>query len=320
MQYQAINFKQKFPWFGKLSARKNFAKEQKHVVMHTLQAAQVQLVYNIRSTAYTIKEIEGRIAILHKYIRLARQNIKLYTDSISTDNMSHADSIRAELSLSKIDIRKEHYKALLKAQNEKLNYLVQKKVSKVSNTLRMEKPKSLRHYLAGVRKNPSYHQKLAKLDVAKANKHLVDLETNPDPYVKVGYYNRADFPDYASVTVGVSMPIYGTEALNSEIAKLEALSSQSESLDFKAFLQSEVRTHYANLTEAYRIYNIIQNKSLPQLQHMLELSSSAIEEGSDLFSYTNILEQKLALEEERISIMAEYMRTVAKLKSLTGSL
>ena len=65
-------------------------------------------------------------------------------------------------------------------------------------------------------------------------------------------------------------------------------------------------------------HKIIQNKSLPQLQHMLELSSSAIEEGADLFTYTNILEEKLALEEECIAIKAEYMRTNAKLKALTG--
>ena len=57
-----------------------------------------------------------------------------------------------------------------------------------------------------------------------------------------------------------------------------------------------------------------KDKSLPQLQHMLELSASAIEEGADLFNYTNILEQKLALEEERISIMAEFMRTQVQTK------
>ena len=91
--------------------------------------------------------------------------------------------------------------------------------------------------------------------------------------------------------------------------------SRSRSL---AFLESEIRANYAKLKEAYRIYHIIQAKSLPQLGHLLELSSSAIEEGADLFTYTNILEQKLALEEESIAIKAEYLRTKAKLKALTG--
>jgi len=318
MQYQAINFKQKFPWFGKLDARKNVVLEEKHVILHSLEAAQVALAYNIRTTAYTIKELELRIGIIHKYMQLAKQNIKLYTDYISVDSMSHADSVVAELSLSKLEVRAERYTSILKSQKEKLRYLVQKKVNKISDTLKIKKPKSLNFYLAGVRKNPNYHMKLAQNDVARANKSLVDLDKHPDPYVQVGYFNRTDFPDFASVSVGISLPIYGTEELNSEIAQKEALARQSESLDYKFLLKSQIRENYAKLTEAYKIYKILQHKSLPQLDHMLELSSSAIEEGGDLFTYTNILEQKLALEEERIAIMAESMRTVAKLKSLTG--
>ena len=318
MQYNAVNFQQKFPWFGKLAARKTYAQEQKHVVLDSYDAARVQLALQIRTTAYTIKEIEARIAILHRYSQLSRQNIKLYTDTIATDSMSHADSISAELSLSRIEIRSERYTSLLKSQKEKLSYLVQKKTMTISDRLRINKPGSLQRYLHKISNNPTYRMKLSQNRVANANKALLDLEVNPDPYVKVGYFNRQEYNDFASVTVGFSMPLYDTEELNSEIARKEALSSLSASLDYKAFLESEIRANYAKLKEAYRIYHIIQVKSLPQLKHLLELSSSAIEEGADLFTYTNILEQKLALEEESIAIKAEYLRTKAKLKALTG--
>ena len=53
---------------------------------------------------------------------------------------------------------------------------------------------------------------------------------------------------------------------------------------------------------------------------MFELSQSGIQRGGDLFTYTSLLDQKLALEEELTSIKAEYLRTDAKLKSLTGAL
>ncbi|HFQ60849.1 MAG TPA: TolC family protein [Epsilonproteobacteria bacterium] len=318
MQYQAVNFKQKFPWFGKLDARKKVAQEQKDVVFHSLTSAQVELAYKIRMTSYTIKELEARIHILKRYMHLAKQNIELFTQYIATDAMSHADSVNAELSLSNIEIRAQRYISILKSQKEKLNYLVQRRIKNISDTLKIKKPKSLYYYLAQLKKNPQYHMKLAKYDVARARKNLIDMDKHPDPYVKVGYFNRPDYPDYATISVGVSLPIYGTEELNSEIAQKEALASQSESIDYKSFLDSEIRVNYVKLTEAYRIYNIIQHKSLPQLNHMLELSASAIEEGASLLTYTNTLEQKLALEEERISIMAEFMRTQAKLKSLTG--
>ena len=320
MQYQSVNYTQKFPWFGKLDAKKSVTQEQKRVVLDSYNAAKVQLALQIRSTSYTIKELEARIHILHKYIQLAKQNIKLYNDTIATNGMSHADSITAELSLSKIEIRQERYKSLLKSQKEKLSYLVQRRVTKINDKLKMKRPNSLQRYLAKKANNPTYRMKLSQNRVANANQTMVDLEANPDPYVKVGYFNRSDYEDYASVSVGFSLPIFDTEELNSEIARKEALSTVSDSLDYKAFLESEIRANYAKLKEAYRIYHIIQNKSLPQLGHMLELSSAAIEEGADLFTYTNILEQKLALEEESIAIKAEFLRTKAKLSALTGEI
>ena len=162
--------------------------------------------------------------------------------------------------------------------------------------------------------------KLSEKNVANANKAIQDLSINPDPYVKVGYFNRTDYPDYASVTVGISLPLYGSEKLRSEAARKEVLAAASDSLDYKSSLESEIDTIYAKLTEAYQVYNIIQNESLPQLEHMFELSQSGIQKGGDLFTYTNLLEQKLALEEQRISIKADFLRTQARLKSLIGEL
>lgn len=162
--------------------------------------------------------------------------------------------------------------------------------------------------------------KLSEQNVADANKAIQDLNINPDPYVKVGYFNRTEFPDYASVTIGISLPLYGSEKLRSEAARKEVLAATSASLDYRSSLESEINTMYAKLNEAYQIYNIIQNESLPQLGHMFELSQSNIQSGGDMFAYTNLLEQKLALEEERASIKAEYLRTEARLKSLIGEL
>jgi len=320
MQYNAINIKQKFPWFGKLDARKTFTQAQKNVIMNSYETAKIALVEEIRMTAYTMKELEERIRIINRYKTLAKQNIDLYTAYASTENKSHTSSMSASLMLSKIKIRAERYKTILKSQRAKLKYLVQEKISSISDTLQIKSPKPLGRYLSKLQNNPKYKMKLSEHKVADANKALHDLSITPDPYVKVGYFNRTEYPDYASITVGFSLPLYGSEKLNSEAARKEALAAQSASLDYRYSLESEITIMYAKLTETYQIYNIIRNESLPQLEHMFELSQSSIQNGGDLFAYTNLLEQKLALEEELISIKAEYLRTTAKLKSLTGAI
>lgn len=320
MQYNAINFKQQFPWFGKLDARKTFTQAQKRVMMDSYEAAKTALAEEIRMTAYTMKELEDRISIVNRYKTLAQQNIDLYTAYASAENKSHTDSMSASLMLSKIKIRAERYQMILKSQKAKLKYLVQGKVSTVSDSLKIKRPKPIGSYLSKIDNNPKFKMKLSERNVADANKAIHDLSVTPDPYVKVGYFNRKEYPDYASVTVGISLPLYGSEKLNSEAARKEALAAQSASLDYRYSLESEITIMYAKLNEAYRIYTILHNESLPQLEHMFELSQSNIQNGGDLFAYTNLLEQKLALEEELVSIKAEYLRTTAKLKSLTGAI
>ncbi len=320
MQYQSVNFKQKFPWFGKLDARKTYTQAQRSVILDSYDAAKVKLAEEIRMTAYTMKELEERIHILNKYKAVAKQNIDLYTSYASTENKSHTSSMSASLLFSKIKIRSQRYKAVLKTQKARLKYLVQGNVNTVSDRLKIKRPKSLRHYLSKLHNNPRYHMTLSAKEVATANKNIQDLNINPDPYVKVGYFNRQDYPDYASVTVGFSVPLYGTEELESEAARKEVLAATSASLDVESSLKSEIETMHAKLREAYMIYDIIQNDSLPQLEHMFELTQSSIQSGGDLFAYTNLLEQKLSLEEERTSIKAEYLRTEAKLRSLTGAI
>lgn len=216
MQYQAINFKQKFPWFGKLDARKTYMQTQRSFILNSYESAKVKLAEEIRMTAYTLKELEERIKILNRYKAVAQQNIELYTSYASTQISSHTNSMSASLMLSKIKVRSQRYKAILKTQKAKLKYLVQSNVNTISNPLTINKPRSLQNYLSRLHNNPKYHMTQSQKNIASANKAIQDLKITPDPYVNVGYFNRQEFPDYASVTVGFSLPLYGTEKLRSE--------------------------------------------------------------------------------------------------------
>ncbi|BAF71648.1 TolC family protein [Sulfurovum sp. NBC37-1] len=320
MQYQAINVKQRFPWFGKIDAREHFTRAQKNVILDSYDIARIKLAEEIRTTSYTILEIKERLRIIGEYERLTKQNIALYDAYTATDSKSHSNSMSAELMLSRLQIRNERYRSVLKSQEAKLAYLVQKKNPFVSDSLHMRKPKSLQYYLTRLEHNPAYHRTVSQTKVANANRRIKELESNPDPFVQVGYFNRQEYEDYASVAVGFALPILGSEKLETEAARKEVLAAKSAALDYHAALESEIRVNYAQMKEAYHIYRIIQNDSMPKLKHMFELNEASIESGEDLFTYTNLLEQKLDLDEERIVAKAQYLRSVAKLKSLIGNI
>ena len=320
MQYQAINYKQRFPWFGKLDAKERYTYALKDVISDDYEISKVKLAQQIKLTAYTIIEIKERISIVKNYEKLTQQNIALYDAYTATDTMNHSNSMAAELLLSRLHIRMERYRAVLSSQKAKLSYLVQKKNISIAQHLSVHKPKSLSYYLSNLFNNPSYKKTLSQKEVASRNSEVKALDVNPDPFVQIGYFNRQEYEDYASISVGFAMPIFGTEKNEAEAARRDTLAAQSASLDYKFALESEIRTNYAKLKEYYNIYNIIQKDSMPKLKHMFALNEASIKSGEDLFTYTNLLEQKLDLDEERTVAKAAYLRLQAQLDALIGKI
>ena len=320
MQWTAVKVKQKFPWFGKRDAKAGYEKAKKNVFFHSLEAARVKLAEAIRINAYTIREIDDRIAILQRYKKVTRENIDLSTAYTATQQNRHSGIISAELTLSAIKIRIEKLKALRENQKAKLEYLIQSNIKDVNVKMTVRKPAPLSSYLRRAEQNRDYHIRLAKTDVAKANNAVLELAKYADPYVELGYFDRQGYPNFGSISVGMSVPIYGSERLDAEAARRETLSAESEAIDYRYKLKSEIKGVYAQLKESYRIYTIIKDESLPQVEHMFELNTASVQSGGDLFAYIDILKQKLTLDEQLVTAKAGYLRTQARLKSLIGEI
>jgi hypothetical protein len=168
--------------------------------------------------------------------------------------------------------------------------------------------------------NPTYKSKEASLKAAHEEIKLKELERYSDPTVQAGYFHRNDYNDYVSVGVSFSLPVYGTQDLEVQKAKKESLAQVADIADYNNFLEYEMMQVHAKIEDAYRVYEIIHNQSMPQIEHMFELSSSSIKNGEELFIYINLLERKLAHDEKIINVIASYNRNLAELEYLTGEM
>jgi cobalt-zinc-cadmium efflux system outer membrane protein len=320
MQTTSLNVKQKFPWFGKRDAQTKKVTAKKTLLFESLEAAQVNLAKRIRLSVYTIVELHERLGVLDAYAKLTRQNIDLNTAYTSTQGERHMGIMSAELTLSQIRIRIERLKAALKSERAKLAYLVQGDIGEITYDETLSSPPSKAYFSDKLDGNREYRVKMTQTKVALAETNVRELSSNADPYVKVGYYYREAHPDYVSFTVGASLPIYGSEHDDTEAARKEALAAKSASADYRARLQSDFERAWAELNKAWSIYRIIRDESLPQLEHMFELSESKVRSGGELFAYMDLLEQKLKLDEQLIAARAAYLRAGAKLKALIGEI
>jgi len=320
MQYTAINFKQKIPYFGKRDAvsKKIDAKKQK--ISLTLDETKVKLVKAIKITAYSIWQIEQELKITNEYINLTKQNIELYSAYGSSDTKSHMSIMSAEMTLSELKIKKSRFDSSLIGLYEKLSYLSAMEVKSVELDMDVNTPKELIFYTQTKGANISYKVKQAILTEANEDIKVKELNSYIDPVVQVGYYNREAFEDYANIGIAFSLPIYGTQDSQTEISKKLALAFKSEMIDLDKQLKAQIVQTHTELLNSYKIYDIIQNQSMPQIQHMFELSSSSIKNGDELFLYINLLEKKLALDEKSIGVVAAYHKTQASLDALIGEM
>jgi outer membrane protein TolC len=318
MQFSSINFKQKIPYFGKRDANSRIIEAQKHKLGITLEDAKVKLIKEIKLTAYSIWQAEQQLRINSDYITLTEQNIELYTAYSSSDTSAHMGIMSTELSLSQLNIKKSRLKTVLEALYKKISYLSAMDVTTVSVDMKIEEPKDIDYYLKTVSSNPSYRDKEASVEIANADLKVKELASSVDTTLQVGYYHREKFENYMSVGVGFSLPLYGTEKSKTEASRKTALAKESEALDYKNSISSKVFDMYAQLKDSYAVYNIINKESLPQIEHMADLSSTSVKNGADLFVYTQMLEKKLILQEQSINAIVSYNSATASLEALIG--
>ena len=318
MQFTSINFKQKIPYFGKRDAKSKKIEAQKSQINMSLLELQVKLVKAIKYSAFSIYKTQEVLKIVDDYIALTKQDIDLFSAYSVNDSSSHMSIMNAELTLSQLKIKRSKLDSILNAKYKTISYLSNTEVESVEVDMSMNKPHALSYYLNAISHNKTYKNKELSYEVANADIKIKELSSYVDPVVQAGYYRREGFEDYVNIGIGISLPIYGSEISKQEMAKKIALSKKSETIDTKNKISSQIKATYANLISAYEIYNILQKESLPQLEHMKDLSSSSLKSGADLFLYTQMLEKKLILDEQNVDAIFSYHKTQASLQALIG--
>lgn len=292
MQFSSISFAQRIPYFGKRDANSDKIDAKKEKISLSLDEAKVKLVEGIKITAYSVWQIEEELKITAKYIQLTKQNIELYSALGSVDSKSHMSIMSAEMALSELKIKQSRLESSLVGLYQELSYLCAMEVKSIELNMQVRKPEDISFYTQTQSQNISYKIKEARLKEADKDIKVKELASYVDPVVQVGYYHRAAYEDYANIGVSFSLPIYGSEESQTQMSRKLSLSSKAEVTDFENLLEAEIIQTYAKLESSYKIYDIIQNQSMPQIEHMFELSSSSIKSGEELFFIYRFISKK----------------------------
>ena len=318
MSQSVITFKQKLPYYSKREKRADVAVAEDNVLQEKLGAAQVKLVERIKNEAYTIWELRELEAIIDEYITLTKQNINLYESYTSVSDNQHMGIMKAELSLSDLEVQKTALDAKIYTAYARLSYLAATKVKSLNIDLKISHKPNLAALKASLNNNPDIMIQEREISKQSAKVELADINNYPDITLLAGYAYREQHDNYFNFGLGLSLPMYGTEDAKEEEQRALLLAKKSQKSDTVLAITSQVEIYYAQMLASYKIYHIIEDDALPQVAHMFELSSSSISTGSDLFKYIDVLFQKLDLEKKSINAVANYKRSEAQIAALKG--
>ncbi|WP_457747109.1 TolC family protein [Sulfurimonas sp.] len=319
MSQTVLTLKQKIPYYSKREKRQNIALADKNLLQEQLQALKVELVGRIKNEAYTLWELREKKRIIDEYIILTKRNIKLYESYTSVQNNQHMGIMKAELSLSNLQVQQSRLDAQIAASYARLTYLTATKIDNLTIAATIQKKPDLQAFKESLKKsNPDLLIREKEIQKQNAKVSLSSINNYPDVAFTAGYAYREKFDNYFNVGLGLSLPIYGTEDAQEEKQRALLLAKESKKNDTELMVFAQLQSYYAQMLSAYKIYHIIEDEALPQVAHMFEISSSSVSVGSDLFKYIDVLFEKLDLEVKSIQAVANYKRAEAHISQLRG--
>lgn len=320
MSQKTVTLKQKLPYFGKRESLKNISVSQEAVLFKSLDIAKVELVKSIKKQAYVVWETQELLDTLQRYQELTQQNIELYESYSSTSQNKHMGIMSSELTLSELHIKKSELESKLNIAYAQLSYLCAFEVKELDIELFIKDKPNKENLKAKLQNNQNIKLSQERVKYQKAVVDSVSLEDYPDVNLIGGYSHRENFDSYWTFGVGVSLPLYSTTEHKTQKARKLTLSAQSEQEDVELLVESKFESAYEKMSSAYNIYKIINEESLAQINHMIELTNSSISTGADLFMYNDILIKKLKLEQRSISAISSFHKAMADVQALNGDL
>jgi len=321
MQTETIALSQKIPWFGKREAKEAIEKRKQKLLFATLEEAEVALIARIKEYAYTLWEIEHLIKLTEETIRVTEQSIDLfeaYTASSESGN-THMGIMSAELVRSRLRISLTRLHAKQRETMALLEYLSFQPIQTLTLNLPPVTLPSLKSLEQKLLHSPLLKRQHAKESIAIKRLELAEYNRVTDPTIRIGYSHRQAFEDFLSIEVHVALPIYGTEKRQIEEARAKRLKEHYHVQDTQERLKANLKRLYADAQREHNILHIIEQESLPQIEHMFDLIRSDIAAGGDLYKQIDLIEQKLALEAEAISARANFHKIVTQIDALIGA-
>jgi outer membrane protein TolC len=327
MTMNQIQLMQRFPWPGKLAFSEERARSLALAGALEADNVEVQLVSRVKEQYYELAYMDRAIAIMERTRDLLRDFFEVSRARYEVGDGLQQDVLRAQVAVAGMRediIVMEQQRVAMAAR---LNALLGRAATASVGALELPEsegplPEVDALLALAVAGRPALLASQERARAAQWGYRAARRQLYPDFTVSLGYGQRPQFGDMATLMIGVSVPLWAGARqlpLRREMAAMQA-SEDAMARDLYNETFAELTALRAQAMRARELSRLYVTSILPQARAAVESALSAYRVGQ--LEYGTLVENEMTVnryEVELVRLTAQYHQAVARINALLGS-
>jgi outer membrane protein TolC len=327
MTMNSIGGSQRFPWPGKLG----FSEERAdHLALASeLEADELEAALLARVTAvyYRLAFMDRALDIMDATRNLLRDLLEVTNAKYSVGTGLQQDVLQAQVAIARMTADITVVQQNRVAAAARLNALLGRPATVSVGTLELPQPADVPPTVQGLirvaaENRPAIRAAGERVLAAEAGYRAARRDVYPDFTVGLGYGQRPQFDDMATIEIGISLPLWAGSRQLPRRREMQAMQSMEEAraLDLHNETFARLTELRASAVRARDLSRLYETSIVPQARAAVESSLSAYRVGG--VDYMTLLSNQMTVNQfeiERVRLAAEYHESIAEIEALTGT-
>ena len=259
-----VELSQVIPLGNRLDIEESIALKDRNIKTFDLEDKKLELESKIYEYSYSIIILQKRYKLIESYLQNTAKLEELYNSLYKYQKASLSEILNTKVSSLDLKLELENLKTMIDNMYLNLEQISYEKFQTIDESLDIKELNK-----AQIKSDVSTHPKIKALqEDSLKSKNMANLEDTKrlsSVTLSVEYMQNNE-QDYANVTVGIPLPIYKTESINSLKAKLSAneTNDKLDSLIHSFGIQTDI--YLNSLNRSAKNYKLIQKEIIPLKQ------------------------------------------------------
>jgi cobalt-zinc-cadmium efflux system outer membrane protein len=326
MSMNSVQLTQRFPWPGKLGFSEERARRLAEAQSLDASETEVALYARVKSVYYQLAYIDRSLEIMADTRELLRNFQEVASTMYAVGSGLQQDVLQAEVAVAQMSEDITVMEQMRIAMAARLNALLGREATTQVSGLELppvggELPPAEDLITLAVATRPALRAAEQRIQAAEAGYRAARRMLYPDVSVTLGYGQRPDFRDLATVMVGVSIPIFAGSRqlpLRREMAAMRSL-EQARAMDLYNETFARLSELRAEAERARSLSDLYNTSVLPQARAAVESALSAYRVGA--VDYMTLVTNQMTVNRyaiQTVRLIADHHRAVAGIEALVG--